>query len=357
MQVYAFLSPVPWFSDNSNNALLKFYPYQEPYGYVPPNACQPGQLSNSTVFRANISHPLPRDEPLLRFRRFADSAPVAPELLERDTNIANYSQAAIWIGALGSCNRDLDGKVYCTQPSYSNPEYNLTHVQANSVFFPAMLPDVIHRRLILATIALNAVGYLFYFLGSLPFWFPGAFSSCCGAGTKDGSQQSLAVLAGTYLFLSCVTQFFMNFCLGVTRTGQYNSIDNFYNPAPCGQTRQLKSGILLKAGHGRLYNMIWGGWCLIFLFAVWFLVWRIAWLNDNFANSVSEYNSRGARKAAKKEEKARAKEEKKFRKEVEKEKIAMAAREELEKEKKLTELEENKSIGSDDSDKTLASLT
>ena len=39
--------------------------------------------------------------------------------------------------------------------------------------------------------------------------------------------------------------------------GSYNSIDNFYNPAPCGQPRPLKSGILLKAGEGRSYNMIW----------------------------------------------------------------------------------------------------
>src|SRR5258708_18803012 len=73
--------------------------------------------------------------------------------------------------------------------------------------------------------------------------------------------------------------------------------------------------------------------------------------------AVSKHSSRGARKAAKKEEQAKAKEEKEFRKKVEKEKIAMAAREELEKEKTLAELEENKSIGSDDIDKTLASPT
>jgi hypothetical protein len=37
----------------------------------------------------------------------------------------------------------------------------------------------------------------------------------------------------------------------------YNSIDNFYEPAPCGQTRQLKSGILLVANTGKMDGMIW----------------------------------------------------------------------------------------------------
>jgi len=297
---------------------------------------------------------------LLRFRRFADASPETLELSERDSNTANYSQVAIWIGALGSCNRDIDGKVYCTTPSYSNPQYNLTHLQPNSVYFPAMMPDVIHRRLILATISLNLVGYLFFFMASFAFWFPGTFASACGmggVGQPAADPQPLAVLAGTYLALSCVTQFIMNFCLKVTRTGGYNSIDNFYDPAPCGQNRPLKSGILLKASEGRLYDMIWSGWSLIFLCALWFLVWRGHWLSRDFTAAVSKHSSSGARKAAKKEEQAKAKEEKEFRKKVEKEKIAMAAREELEKEKTLAELEENKSIGSDDTDKTLASPT
>ena len=64
--------------------------------------------------------------------------------------------------------------------------------------------------------------------------------------------------------------------------------------------------------------------------------------------AVSKHNAR-------KEEKAMAKEEeKKFRKMVEKER---AACEKLEKEKTLEELEENKSIGSYDTDKTLVSAT
>ncbi|KAF8336552.1 uncharacterized protein EI90DRAFT_190891 [Cantharellus anzutake] len=177
--LYGFLSPVPWSSSNTNNSLFRFLPYEVPDGYVPPNACQGGALSNATVHLANVSHQLPRDEPILRFKRETS--------VKRASNTANYSQAAIWIGALGSCNRDVDGKVYCTKPSYSNPQYNLTNVAPNSVFYTAMLPDVVHRRTILATISLNLVGYVFYFLGSIPFWFPGIYSSLCGS-TKDSAQ-------------------------------------------------------------------------------------------------------------------------------------------------------------------------
>ena len=97
-------------------------------------------------------------------------------------------------------------------------------------------------------------------MASFAFWFPGTFASACGTGgvgQRAADPKPLAVLAGAYLSLSCVTQFIMNFCLSVTRTGAYNSIDNFYDPAPCGQNRPLKSGILLKASKGRLYDMIW----------------------------------------------------------------------------------------------------
>lgn len=349
MQLYTFLSPIPWFSDNPNNSLLKFVPYEEPSGYVPPNACPGGQLSNSTIFKVKTSQPLPRDEPILRFRRFADLAPVEPEVAKRESNTANYSQAAIWMGALGSCNRDVDGKVYCTKPSYSNPQYNLTHIQPNSVYFSAMIPNVTHPRLILATIALNVVGYLLFVLGSFPFWFPRTYASLFGT----GNPQTLPGFAIFFLALSWITEFIMNFCIEVGGVGSYNSIDNFYNPAPCGQPRPLKSGVLLKAGHGRLYNMIWGGWCLIFLFGAWFLILRMALIPDRIKDGLGEHNTRASRKAAKKEEKVKAKEEKEFREKVEKEKIAMAAREELDKEKALAELAESKSISSDGTEKTL----
>src|SRR6266436_4656549 len=117
MQLNAFLSPVPWFSDKPNNALLQFtrklesspniyghfkkkksftIAYQQPYGYIPPNACPIGQPSNYTIYSANVSQPIPKNEPLLGFRRFADSSPVTLGLSERDTNTANYSKAAIW---------------------------------------------------------------------------------------------------------------------------------------------------------------------------------------------------------------------------------------------------------------------
>ena len=132
-------------------------------------------------------------------------------------------------------------------------------VRYNWPYWRGPLHQVIHRHLILAVIALNLVGYLLFFLGSLPFWFPGLFAFPCDTQVEqpDAGPQCLATLAGVYMSLSCLIQFVMNFCLDVTRISSYNSIDNFYNPAPCRQIRPLKSGILLRASEGRSWSMIW----------------------------------------------------------------------------------------------------
>ncbi|KAF8336814.1 uncharacterized protein EI90DRAFT_3013826 [Cantharellus anzutake] len=261
IQLNAYLSPVPWLKHNPDDSLLKFIPYEEPSGYVPPNACQPGTFTNSSTRFVNTSEPLPRGEPLMRFRR---STFLNEGTVKRASNTANYSQATIWIGPLGSCNRDLDGRVYCTKPSYSNPQYNLTHVQDNSVFFSAIMSDVIHRRVILATIVLNGIGCAIYLFTSL-------LCLCTSPSGDDPAGGAIALL----LILG-IAEFFMNFAISVTDIGEYNSIDNFYDPSPCGTRRPLKAGILLKAAAGKMYNMIWVGWCLMFLVALFFLAMTMA---------------------------------------------------------------------------------
>ncbi|KAF8336551.1 uncharacterized protein EI90DRAFT_3119805 [Cantharellus anzutake] len=278
LHLYAYLSPVPWFLNDTT--------YEEPPGYTPLNDCDGGVLPRSTLHIVSNSQPLPRDEPLLRFKRFAEpSLGVA----KRESNTANYSQAAIWIGPLGSCNRDVDGKVYCTKPSYSNPQYNLTHITHNSVFYPSMMPDVIiHRCIILATLSLDLVGYILSILASVPFWFPGLYISLCGPNdVRDPVPVASACVVGGYFRLSLGTQ---NFFIRVTRINKYNTVGHFYDNAPCGQLRTLKPGILLKATEGKMYKVIWAGWCLIFL-SKFFFVARAKWLKDKYDGQKSASTS------------------------------------------------------------------
>ena len=154
LNLWAFLSPTPWHSNDVQNSMLYFTPYNEPVGYVAPNPCGSSPLSNSTV---SITYGAP-------------------------TNSVNYSHVAVWMGPLGqyllstcygslilnsihkgSCSRDEDGAVHCTKPSYSNPQFSkmpfrkqkfshlraklfchkdMTYVQPNSVFYPQNMPGV-----------------------------------------------------------------------------------------------------------------------------------------------------------------------------------------------------------------------
>jgi len=118
LNLCAFLSPTPWHSNDVTNSMLYFTPYIEPVGYVAPNPCSSSPLSNSSV---SIKYGSP--------------------------NSVNYSNVAVWMGPLGvcywflgvavadvhkncrfsvigSCSRDEDGAVHCTNPSYSNPQFS-----------------------------------------------------------------------------------------------------------------------------------------------------------------------------------------------------------------------------------------
>lgn len=91
---------------------------------------------------------------------------------------------------------------------------------------------------------------------SLPFWFPARSTQWFGIKNKDPPQGFMIMLDGL-IIVAAITEFFLNFDVKIDHISAYNSIDNFYQPAPCGTTRPLKSGILLKAEAGKLYNMMW----------------------------------------------------------------------------------------------------
>lgn len=118
LNLWAYLSPTPWLSNDPTASMLRFKPYNEPVGYVPPNPCSSSPLSNQTV---SITYGGP-------------------------TNSLNYSNIAVWMGPLGehsishlldsvgaipyfgsfkgSCSRDEDGAVHCTKPSFKNPQFS-----------------------------------------------------------------------------------------------------------------------------------------------------------------------------------------------------------------------------------------
>lgn len=74
LNLWAYTSPTPWGSNNPTASMLKFTPYIEPVGYVPPNPCPSAPLSNSTV---TITYNGPG-------------------------NSVNYSNVAVWMGPLGA---------------------------------------------------------------------------------------------------------------------------------------------------------------------------------------------------------------------------------------------------------------
>lgn len=73
LNLWVYLSPTPWASEDPNASALKFTPYNEPVGYTPPNPCGSPPVSPSTVA---ISY-------------------------GGVSNAVNYSNVAVWIGPLG----------------------------------------------------------------------------------------------------------------------------------------------------------------------------------------------------------------------------------------------------------------
>jgi hypothetical protein len=73
LNLWVYLSPTPWTSNDPDASVLKFIPYNEPAGYIPANPCGSSPLSPSTV---TISE-------------------------GGVSNAANYSNVAVWVGPLG----------------------------------------------------------------------------------------------------------------------------------------------------------------------------------------------------------------------------------------------------------------
>lgn len=102
----------------------------------------------------------------------------------------------------------------------------------------------------------HCVLFAIYLLVSVSYWFPLATTRIFKVNKGDGPAAWIT-FALVVMIVAAITEFFVNFGISVDNVWEFNSIDNFYDPAPCGQARKLKSGILLVARKGKMYNMMW----------------------------------------------------------------------------------------------------
>lgn len=102
----------------------------------------------------------------------------------------------------------------------------------------------------------HCVLFAIYLLVSVSYWFPLATTRIFKVHKGDGPAAWIT-FALVAMIVAAITEFFVNFGISVHNVWEFNSIDNFYDPAPCGQARKLKSGILLVARKGKMYNMMW----------------------------------------------------------------------------------------------------
>ncbi|KAF8320082.1 hypothetical protein DL93DRAFT_1934440 [Clavulina sp. PMI_390] len=195
----------------------------------------------------------------------------------------------------------------------------MTYVQDNSVFYPQNMPGNMSGSRIRGFTILHCVEFFLWLLVMIPFWFP-RFASrgfkVSEASAPAGFMGMLIVILG----LAATVEFFMNFAIHVDNISSFNSIDNFYQPAQCGTTRPLKTGILLVARAGKMYNMMWVAWVMIYCVAGPVIVGRCIWIADNFEKSIRAADEKRAARDVERQAKQEEKDQKKFRAEVDKEK-------------------------------------
>jgi hypothetical protein len=105
---------------------------------------------------------------------------------------------------------------------------------------------------------LHCILFGLYVLVSISYWFPLAASRIF-KDDKKGRLLCFACCVLVMIILSGWSELYVTSTTGVDgdSVSSFNSIDNMYDPAPCGQTRKLKPGILLVAKTGKMYNIMW----------------------------------------------------------------------------------------------------
>ncbi|KAG8949492.1 hypothetical protein FRC03_000327 [Tulasnella sp. 419] len=225
-----FLSPTPWF--NKSISLLYFEPYKAPQGYVPFNPC------GSIIYHANYTPPtVPNGVDKARLER-------------------------TWIGWLGTCTQDADGRRFCTTPSVGRPQWNMTFIQPNDTLYPARMPSRVKTKNILVSVIFSSIGFLAFAYIGLPYHIPSLRKRWAFSNTVVYSLRVAIVITGV---VSLGTM--ANTQLSQTELDRFAAVDNFYQQAPCGTTREIKPGLLMQGKRGKAYQVLWVAWLMCYVAA------------------------------------------------------------------------------------------
>lgn len=156
---------------------------------------------------------------------------------------------------------------------------------------------LVKTKLYLATAIMHILSLGFFFLASLPWYFPSLVA-------QKSTFEGLGVFSIVSHVLIGFALFISNWFIHISGFGYFNSIDNFYAPAVCGATRQLLPGVLMRVNEGSAYKLIWAAWCMTYIVGTALMITRVCWIKSNMAGkemdaAVVKSSEREARKAAK----------------------------------------------------------
>lgn len=169
------------------------------------------------------------------------------------------------------------------------PSSDLTGINANQTY-PGGIKHVIKTKLYLATIIMHTLSLGLFFLASLAWYFPSLVVK------KDifeilGNCVVIHFLIGFALFIS-------NWFIHVSGLGTFNSVDNFYAPAPCGTKRSLFPGVLMRVNEGNAYKLVWAAWCMVYLFGTILMLFRVCWIKTDMDAALASRTEKEMKEAA-----------------------------------------------------------
>jgi len=284
----SFLSPVIWKMNTSPAMQLR--PYVAPDLYLPDIQCDAdtgnliAALLNSTVASADSSSQNTTASQLVGMQQLfakgssseegggviGDIADLVSSIKDANSggkvastvaphgNFDNHPNATVrvWLGPLGSCSRDLDGRKWCTKPSYRHPTYNISSfVQPNAYIYPAIIQAQTLGRTTLAFTILAGISCILSFIGNIgkEFNIPSIF-------------YNLVIMFSEFITLWVwLGNGSIEAAPGSTDPRQFNGISRLFQ---CNQTTgsvELVSGIQYYMLMGDHYALLWASWLLVYV--------------------------------------------------------------------------------------------
>jgi len=289
--LFGFLSPVPWRLNPSPAMQLR--PYVAPEGYLPNIACSTGNanllagiaaLLNSTNSTALLAQNSTANFPMNVQQFFAkgggggDGGDALGGIIDDISSAIQASQSSsgpssniaphgdfddspnatmrVWLGPLGTCTRDLDGRKWCTKPSYRHPIYNISSfVQPNAFLYPAIIQAQTLARTTLGFIVLAGISCVLSFFGN--------FLSLFDYATVF---YNIVILISEFVTLWVwLADGSIEQAPGSTDPRQLNAISTLYK---CNQTTgavQLTAGPQFYVLMGNHYGLLWASWILVYV--------------------------------------------------------------------------------------------